>query len=122
MTYTFKNVDHVQLAAPVGKEQVAKDFYVGILGFQEIEKPKTLKQRGGVWFQAGNVRLHIGVEENFVPAKKAHPAIEVEQLEALRKNLEHRGIKTIIDTRLPGADRFYVYDPFGNRIEFLEWI
>lgn len=122
MTYSFKKIDHVQLAAPVGEEKMAKNFYGGILGFQEIEKPEMLKQRGGVWFQTGNVRLHIGVEENFVPAKKAHPAIEVEQLETLRKDLENKGIKTIVDNRLPGANRFYVNDPFGNRIEFLEWI
>lgn len=122
MSYYFKEIDHVQLAAPVGSEQQAKDFYGKLLGFEEVEKPKALKQNGGVWFQAGNVHIHIGTEDDFLPAKKAHPAIHVGNLSALKQHLGMYGISYKEDDRLPGAARFYVEDPYGNRIEFLEWL
>lgn len=122
MSFKYKKIDHVQLAAPVGGEERARAFYKHILGFEEIEKPDSLKQRGGVWFRSGDVHIHIGVEEKFIPAKKAHPAIEIDQIEKLHKALLDKGINVTIDARLPGANRFYIHDYFGNRLEFLEWI
>ncbi|RHW38055.1 glyoxalase [Neobacillus notoginsengisoli] len=121
MSYMLKQIDHVQLAAPEGCEDEARKFYAGIFGFEEMEKPPVLKKRGGAWFKFGSVQLHIGVEELFVPAKKAHPAFEVDNLEALKDHLENNGIQVTEDDHLPGASRFYVNDPFGNRLEFLEW-
>ncbi|MEW9052919.1 MAG: VOC family protein [Neobacillus sp.] len=119
--FTFKAIDHVQLAAPKGSEDTARKFYKDILGFEEIEKPAELKKRGGVWFRFANVPLHIGVEEPFIPAKKAHPAFEIENIEQLKNHLVKNGIEIVEDNLLPGATRFYISDPFGNRIELLEW-
>ncbi|MFC7687480.1 VOC family protein [Ureibacillus sp. GCM10028918] len=122
MSFIFKAIDHIQLAAPKGSEEVARKFYKGILGFKEIEKPEELKKNGGVWFAFGNVNLHIGIEEPFTPAKKAHPAFEVENIEALKQHLTNNGIEIMKDDKLPGAKRFYVADPFGNRLEILTWL
>ncbi|MCC2931377.1 MULTISPECIES: VOC family protein [Bacillus] len=121
MTFHFHEIDHIQLAAPKGCETAARQFYGGILGFQEIEKPDELKARGGVWFTFGNRQLHIGIEEPFVPAKKAHPAFEVLNIEGLKEHVKLNGIAIVEDNKLPGADRFYISDPFGNRLEMLEW-
>ncbi|OCA81535.1 glyoxalase [Bacillus sp. FJAT-27225] len=121
MKFEFKAIDHVQLAAPTGSEEEARRFYGDILGFSEIEKPPVLKKRGGAWFQTGSVQLHIGVEESFIPAKKAHPAFEIQNLEELKDHLRGQEIEVIEDDDLPGAKRFYASDPFGNRLEFLEW-
>lgn len=121
MSFSFKSIDHVQLAAPKGSEDIAKRFFGEILGFQEVEKPEVLKKRGGVWFQFGNYQIHIGIEEPFAPAKKAHPAFQVENLGALKTHLMKHEVNFIVDTDLPGANRIYVNDPFGNRIEILEW-
>lgn len=122
MTFVFKSIDHVQLAAPKGSEIIAKRFFGEILGFQEVEKPELLKKKGGVWFEFGNYQIHIGIEEPFAPAKKAHPAFQIENLEALKIHLTLNEISYTVDTDLPGANRIYVHDPFGNRIEILEWI
>ncbi|WP_391206546.1 VOC family protein [Psychrobacillus sp. L4] len=122
MSFIFKSIDHIQLAAPKGSEAVARIFFGEVLGFQEIEKPETLRKNGGVWFQFNNYQIHIGIEEPFAPAKKAHPAFEVENLEALKMHLTNNEVSFIGDTDLPGANRIYVHDPFGNRIEILEWI
>ncbi|WP_019377086.1 VOC family protein [Virgibacillus halodenitrificans] len=122
MNFQYNKIDHVQLAAPKGGEEKAKEFYIKKLGFTELEKPPLLKKNGGAWFRAGDVHIHIGIEDPFRPATKAHPAIQVHQLESLKKHLTDQGIEVITDDRLPGASRFYVNDPFGNRIEFLEWI
>lgn len=119
--FTFKAIDHIQLAAPKGSEERAREFFIDLLGFEEIEKPEELKKRGGVWFRCGNVQVHIGVEEPFSPARKAHPAFEIENIEVLKNHLRTSGIEIIEDNKLPGANRFYVSDPFGNRIEMLEW-
>ena len=111
-------LDHVQLACPPGAEDEARAFYGGLLGLAEIEKPKPLRERGGVWFQCGPHQLHLGVEANFRPARKAHPALRVsgeEELEALAERLG----EVRWDNVLPGFRRFYVDDPFGNRIELL---
>ncbi|GHH99445.1 glyoxalase [Neobacillus kokaensis] len=122
MLYSFTGIDHVLLAAPKGSENEARHFYNGILGMEEIPKPENLAKRGGVWFKCGVHQLHIGIQENFIPAKKAHPAFHVENLEALRDRLIDNEIKVKVDEPLKGAKRFYVDDPFGNRLEFLQWI
>jgi len=121
MAIVFKSIDHVQLAAPIGSEKEARQFFVEILGFTEIEKPEELKKRGGAWFRSGSVQIHIGIEEPFAPAKKAHPAFEVEDIEAVMEQLKVSGVLFQVDNKLPGATRFYVDDPFGNRLEILEW-
>jgi catechol 2,3-dioxygenase-like lactoylglutathione lyase family enzyme len=121
MSFLFKAIDHVQLAAPKESEETARKFFVDVLGFVEIEKPEALKQKGGVWFQFGNIQVHIGIEEPFSPAQKAHPAFEVENLEKFKRHLTYHQIGFTEDERLPGANRIYMNDPFGNRIEILEW-
>ncbi|WP_067724876.1 VOC family protein [Oceanobacillus damuensis] len=121
MDFKYERIDHVQLAAPIGEEKTARNFYKELLGFEEKEKPQSLKGNGGVWFQAGKVEIHIGVEKPFIPAKKAHPAIRVENIENMKQYLDAVDIDYKVDHKLPGANRLYVKDPFGNRIEFLEW-
>ncbi|MDR4889723.1 glyoxalase [Fredinandcohnia sp. QZ13] len=121
MAFKIKAIDHIQLAAPKGSEEEARHFYATILGCQEIEKPDTLRKNGGVWFSYGSVQIHIGIDEPFVPAKKAHPAFEIQNLKALKLNLENNNVNTMDDNNLPGANRLYAFDPFGNRLEFLEW-
>jgi catechol 2,3-dioxygenase-like lactoylglutathione lyase family enzyme len=115
----IRGIDHVQLAAPRGCEITARAFYGGLLGVQEIEKPEALKARGGAWFAAGAVQLHIGIEEPFNPAKKAHPALVVEDLDTLSQQLTAAGHKCTWDDAIPGTRRFYCDDPFGNRLEFV---
>ena len=110
---------HVQLAMPEGREAEARAFYEGLLGLAEVEKPAVLAGRGGAWFEAGTVRVHLGVETPFAPALKAHPAFEVPDLDAVRARLEGAGVRCTADERLPGFRRFYAADPFGNRIELL---
>ncbi|MGE7920934.1 VOC family protein [Viridibacillus sp. NPDC093762] len=122
MSFVFKSIAHIQLAAPKGSEDKAKRFFGDILGFREIEKPELLKKRGGVWFEFAHYQIHIGIEEPFTPAKKAHPAFEVENIEDLKSHLSKNNIKFIIDGDLPGANRIYINDPFGNRVEILEWL
>jgi catechol 2,3-dioxygenase-like lactoylglutathione lyase family enzyme len=121
MCFVIKKIDHVQLSAPKGCETAAREFFEGILGFLEIEKPEELKKRGGVWFGFDGFQIHIGVEENFVPAKKAHPAFLVENLAALKTKLTEKKVSFTEDYNLPGAKRIHTIDPFGNRLEFLEW-
>jgi catechol 2,3-dioxygenase-like lactoylglutathione lyase family enzyme len=101
-------------------EEQARAFYGELLGLQEIEKPDALKSKGGVWFSVGVGELHVGLEEQFTPARKAHPAFLVNDLPALRARLELAGIPTSEAEPIPGNQRFYVHDPFGNRIELLE--
>ncbi|MGE0239406.1 MAG: VOC family protein [Parvibaculaceae bacterium] len=113
-------LDHVQLAMPEGQEAAARGFYAGLLGLDEVEKPDNLKTRGGCWFAKGPIRVHLGVEKNFRPARKAHPAFLVENLVRLVARLEQAGSTVRQDEPLPGYDRVYVDDPFGNRIELME--
>jgi catechol 2,3-dioxygenase-like lactoylglutathione lyase family enzyme len=113
-------IDHVQIAAPHGCEIVARQFYGFLLGLEEIEKPPALQSRGGCWFRCGDQQLHVGVERDFQPARKAHPAFRVADLEALRERLRSLRVKVIEDGNLPGARRFYAEDPWGNRLEFVE--
>lgn len=113
-------IHHVQVCAPAGSEAEARAFYGGLLGLPEIEKPPGLKQRGGVWFELGAQQLHVGIEADFRPARRAHPALVVAGLAALRARLEAAGVTTETDELFPGYHRYYVRDPFGNRIELLE--
>jgi len=115
-------LDHVQLAMPPGAEETARRFYAGILGLTEIEKPPVLARRGGVWFALGEQQLHLGVEDEFRPARKAHPAVLVRDFDAVHERLVAAGLSPIDDESLRGHRRFYVADPFGNRLEFLEKI
>ena len=112
--------DHLQIAAPEGCEAAAREFYGQILGMTELEKPPELRRRGGCWFQCGQHQLHIGVEKDFRPAKKAHPAFAVENLDELREALLANRYPVIDDENLPGTRRSYSEDPWGNRLEFVE--
>ena len=114
-------LDHVQVAAPAGCEAQARAFYGELLGLPEVEKPEPLRASGGAWFALGDQQLHVGVEDPFAPAAKAHPALSVddEELDGLAARLEAAGAPVIWDDRLPGARRFYTADPFGNRLELL---
>jgi len=111
---------HVQLAMPPDEEQAAIDFYEGVLGLQQVTKPPELSPRGGVWFRSGTLEVHLGVEEGFQAAVKAHPAFLVEDLERLRARLEMSGFKVVDTVQLEGFRRVYVRDPFGNRLELIE--
>jgi catechol 2,3-dioxygenase-like lactoylglutathione lyase family enzyme len=117
---TVLALDHVQLAMPAGGEDDARNFYMGLLGFAEVAKPAALAGRGGCWFEAGAVRLHMGVERDFVPAKKAHPALLVDDLASLLAKLQAAGCITVEDVPLEGYDRRHVFDPFGSRIELMQ--
>jgi catechol 2,3-dioxygenase-like lactoylglutathione lyase family enzyme len=116
----FMFLDHIQLAMPTGEEAKARQFYGELLGLTEIKKPDALKARGGCWFQVGTQQLHLGVEAEFRPAKKAHPAFRVENYEALQKQLITNGFTVTPDNLLEHIDRFYTHDPFGNRLEFIK--
>lgn len=111
---------HIQLAMPEGREQDAREFYSNVLGLSEVNKPEELRSRGGVWFEGGNIKVHLGVESPFAPAKKAHPAFRVENLNRAAAVLRSNGCEFRSDIDLPGIKRIYVADPFGNRIELLE--
>lgn len=115
----IEGIHHVQLAMPPGGEGEAVAFYGGVLGIAQVPKPANLAARGGCWFETATVRIHLGVEAEFTPARKAHPAFVVTDLAGLRSRLVESGYETMKDEPLPGFDRFYVYDPFGNRLEFL---
>jgi len=114
------DIDHVQIAAPKGCEPEARRFFGGLLGLPEIEKPEPLCSRGGCWFEAGSRQLHIGVEEDFRPATKAHPAFAVTDIGALFAALAAAGVRCVWDNALSDARRFYASDPWGNRLEFVE--
>lgn len=115
----IRGLDHLQVAIPKGREREARQFYGELLGLEEIEKPDSLKHRGGVWYKLGDWELHLGVEEDFRPAKKAHPAFQVEDLAALATRLEAKGYPRIADEVSLGYPRYFSNDPFGNRLEFL---
>ena len=114
-------LDHVQVAAPPGCEAPARAFYSELLGLPEVEKPESMRASGGAWFALGAQQLHVGVEDPFAPAAKAHPGLSVtdEELDALAARLEAAGAPVTWDDRMPGARRFYTADPFGNRLELL---
>jgi catechol 2,3-dioxygenase-like lactoylglutathione lyase family enzyme len=113
-------VHHVQLAMPPGEEDAADRFYAGLLGMDPEPKPERLAARGGRWFRGDGLELHLGVEEGFHASAKAHPALRVEGLTALRAALQEAGADVTEDTQLQGHERCYVRDPFGNRLELIE--
>ncbi|HXQ52789.1 MAG TPA: VOC family protein [Stellaceae bacterium] len=113
-------IDHVQLAMPKGGEERARKFYAGILGMTEEPKPPELAARGGAWFVAGTIHLHLGVEAEFRPARKAHPALVVQGLAAYVARARAGGCRIVDDDPLPGWERVFLDDPFGNRLELME--
>jgi catechol 2,3-dioxygenase-like lactoylglutathione lyase family enzyme len=112
-------LDHVQLAMPADEEERARAFYGGVLGLEELPKPEPLASRGGVWFRCGDRELHLGVEAQFLPAKKAHPALRVEGFAELCAALRQCGCPVRDDDALRGVTRAFTEDPFGNRIELI---
>jgi catechol 2,3-dioxygenase-like lactoylglutathione lyase family enzyme len=117
---TVTGIDHVQVAAPAGCEADARAFYGELLGLEELPKPEPLRARGGCWFRAGGQELHVGVEDPFAPARKAHPGLVVVGLEELAARLRAAGAEVTYDETIPGVRRFYTADPFGNRLELRE--
>jgi catechol 2,3-dioxygenase-like lactoylglutathione lyase family enzyme len=113
-------INHVQLAMPAGEEAAARRFYADLLGIPEVDKPPNLSARGGCWFERGVLKVHLGVEPDFRPARKAHPAFTVSDLAALEHRLAAAGHEIVEDEPLIGFQRRYVSDPFGNRIELME--
>ena len=116
-TPAWVGIDHVQMAIPVGGEDDARWFYDDVLGLTEVPKPAEMAKRGGAWFEAGAVRLHVGSEEHFVPARKAHPALT---MRGLRAFVEVNDLDATWNTEIAGLVRCHVYDPFGNRIELVD--
>jgi catechol 2,3-dioxygenase-like lactoylglutathione lyase family enzyme len=120
MTFAFVRLHHVQLAIPPGGEEVARAFYGGVLAMTEIAKPPELAARGGCWFTGGGWEIHLGVQEDFVPARKAHPGVLVDDLDALAAALVAAGHPADFDPHFPGHRRLYSFDGHGNRCEFLQ--
>jgi catechol 2,3-dioxygenase-like lactoylglutathione lyase family enzyme len=116
---TIIGLDHVQLAMPKGREHDADAFYVDGLGFEMVPKPPLLAARGGRWYAAGDVQVHLGVDPDFTPARKAHPALVVDDLDALTARLSAAGVAARWNDDHPGLRHCYVDDPFGNRIELI---
>ncbi|MEO8562899.1 MAG: VOC family protein [bacterium] len=116
----YLGFEHVLLAMPDGEERRARAFYVDVLGFTEVVRPESLGGRGGGWFRAGTVMIHLGVERDFHPARMAHPAILVDSLPTFIARCEALGCPIEPAVELPGFDRVHVYDPFGNRLEFMQ--
>ncbi|MGW1072885.1 glyoxalase [Streptomyces sp. NPDC002537] len=118
--YSFGGLHHVQLAIPPGAEDLCRAFWGDVLGLAEVAKPPELAGRGGCWFRGDRLEVHLGVEPDFRPARKAHPGILVHRLGDLARRLEDGGHPVVRDTGFPGFDRFYAFDKVGNRLEFLE--
>jgi catechol 2,3-dioxygenase-like lactoylglutathione lyase family enzyme len=116
----IRKIHHVQIAAPPGSEEQARTFFAGILGLKEIPKPANLATRGGAWFSGGDLEIHVGIDHDFKPARKAHVALQTDDLDGLRHHLQQHHIDIWEDEPLPGYRRFYAADPFGNRMEFVE--
>ncbi|MGN9840679.1 VOC family protein [Nonomuraea sp. H19] len=112
----IRALHHVQLAAPAGSEPLLREFYAGVLGFCEVAKPPELTKRGGIWFRGEGVEIHLGIEDDFRPARKAHPAFLVDDLDAYAARLPG----AVPDDLFPGYRRIYVFDPVGNRLELLQ--
>jgi catechol 2,3-dioxygenase-like lactoylglutathione lyase family enzyme len=117
---TVAALHHVQLAMPAEGEDAARLFYGELPGLPEVPKPAELAKRGGCWFEQGDIRIHMGVEADFRPAKKAHPAFQVTNIDTLRDRMIAGGVEVKDDDALEGFRRFFVADPFGNRIEILQ--
>jgi catechol 2,3-dioxygenase-like lactoylglutathione lyase family enzyme len=117
---TLLALDHIQMAMPAGREAEARAFYAGILGLEERDKPANLARRGGCWFELCSIKVHLGVDPDFRAAAKAHPAFLVDDVDALAEKVDAAGHRVVADEPLEGYRRFYVYDPFGNRIELMQ--
>ena len=120
ITAPFTAIDHVQIAMPPGGEEAARQFYRDLLGMAEIPKPTELAKRGGCWFESGEVQIHLGVEKDFHPAKKAHPALRCREYAAFRIRLSEASVNVSEVDDIPGVRRCHIHDPFGNRIELIE--
>lgn len=116
----LKSIHHVQLTMPKGGEDRARRFFVDVLGMSDLPKPDALRGRGGCWFTSGSIELHLGIEDPFAPARKAHPAFEVADLDRVVARLTDHGIAYRRDVDLPRFRRVFIHDPFGNRIELLQ--
>jgi len=116
---TIVGIEHVQLAMPAGREAEAREFYCRLLGMAEVPKPAALAQRGGAWFESGSAKVHLGVEADFRPARKAHPALVVSDLRGLVDRLRAAGV-AVVEDPIEGHFRVYVDDPFENRVELME--
>ncbi len=121
MAGSVTGLDHVQLLMPAGREAEARAFYSELLGLAEIPKPGSLAGRGGLWLQAGTCELHLGVDPDFRAATKAHPGLVVDDLDAFAERLRHAGREVKSDTPIDGRRRLFTADPFGNRIELIEF-
>ena len=119
MTVPFIAIDHVQLAMPRGEEEDARRFYCDLLGMMEVPKPPELAKRGGCWFESGGVQIHLGVENDFRPAKKAHSALRCRDYEALLQRLQAASVEVHEADDIPGVRRCHIFDCFGNRIELI---
>jgi catechol 2,3-dioxygenase-like lactoylglutathione lyase family enzyme len=119
-TMAYLSFDHVQVAMPAGGEERARSFYRDVLGFAEVPQPQPMRGGGGVWFRNGTVELHLGIDLDFRPARRAHPALLVNDLDELAARCQAAGFAPTWDERYPGFRRFYLHDPFGNRIEILQ--
>jgi catechol 2,3-dioxygenase-like lactoylglutathione lyase family enzyme len=115
----FVAIDHVQLAMPAGGEAIARQFFGDVLGMKEVAKPPELAKRGGCWFASGDVQVHLGVESDFRPARKAHPALRCRDYDSLITHLRQRGVQIVAAEDVPGVQRCHIFDPFGNRIELV---
>lgn len=120
MRFEIVALDHVQLAMPPGAEAQAERFYAGVLGLERVPKPPALAVRGGCWFERGAVAIHLGGENDFRPARKAHPALKVRGYDALLDALAEAGVAVRPSDEIPGVRRCHIEDPFGNRIELIE--
>ena len=118
-TDPFTTIDHVQLAMPAGEERTAVNFYSDVLGMTEVPKPPELAKRGGCWFASGPVQVHLGIEADFRPARKAHPALRCVDYESLLAKLVAAGVEVVEANDIPGVRRCHIHDPFGNRIELI---
>jgi len=118
---TIKGLNHAQISIPKGAEEAGKEFYCGVLGLAEIEKPEALKGRGGFWLQVGDRQIHVGTEDGVDRhATKAHIAYEVDDVDAWRAKLAEHGIQIVEAVPIPGHKRFEFRDPFGNRVELTQ--
>ena len=117
---TILGLDHVQVAIPPGSDEVARAFYAGVLGLEEIPKPEPLRATGALWLRVGGSELHLGIQRDFHPARKAHPGIRVADADEIAARCSAAGHPVEWDDRYPGVRRFYVHDPFGNRIEIMQ--
>jgi catechol 2,3-dioxygenase-like lactoylglutathione lyase family enzyme len=113
-------IDHVQLAIPAGAEEQCDEFFCGLLGFSILEKPELLARRGGRWYQKGEMQLHVGVDPDFRPATKAHPAFVVSDYDAVLAKLRDADVRIIESDEIPGTTRCHIYDCVGNRIELIK--